>query len=84
VGIGRDVDSRGSESGSSDGEIVEEEVRMPRGRAQPPIAVPPLAIDPGVWLNMVNVGAPISCLIIESMKKLFWSINVIQPIWLKN
>ena len=52
VDIRRDMDGGAS---VSDGEIVEEVVRAPRGRAQPPRAVSPLAMDPGMWLKMVNV-----------------------------
>ena len=33
-----------SDSGSSDGDFVEEVVGVPRGRAQPPRAIPPLAM----------------------------------------
>ena len=44
--ISEDVDGGESLSGSSDGEVVEEVVRVPRGRT-----VPPLAMDPGMWLN---------------------------------
>ena len=52
--IGRDVDCGESVSGSSDGEIVEEVVR-----ARPPRAVPPLAMDPGMWLKHgENVNPP--------------------------
>jgi len=40
------------------GHVVEEVVRVPHGRAQPPRAVPTLAMDPGMWLNMVNVTSP--------------------------
>ena len=39
VDIGRDCGWWGSESGLSDGEIVEEVVRVPRGRARPPRAM---------------------------------------------
>jgi hypothetical protein len=77
VDIRRDVDGGDSVSGSSDGEVVEEVVRVPRGRAQLPRAVPALAMDPGMWLNMVNVKPPyLVDLEIESMKILFWSISV--------
>ena len=70
VDIRRDVDGGDSGSGSSDDERVEEVVRVPRGRAQPPRAVPALAMDPGMWLNMVNVKPPyLVDLEIESMKK---------------
>ena len=58
VDIGRDVDGWESVSGSSDGEIEEEVVRVPRERAQLPMAIPSLAMDPGMWLNMVNVKSP--------------------------
>ena len=71
VDIRRDVDGGDSVSGSSDGEVVEEVVRVPRGRAQPPRAVPALAMDPGMWLNMVNVKPPyLVDLEVESMKKI--------------
>ena len=56
--IRRDVDGGESVSGSSDGKVVEEVVRVPRGRTQPPRAVLALAMDPGMWLNMVNVKPP--------------------------
>ena len=70
VDIRRDVDGGESGSESSDDERVEEVVRVPRGRAQPPRAVPALAMDPGMWLNMVNVKPPyLVDLEIESMKK---------------
>ena len=49
-----DVDS----DSSSDNELLEEVVRVPRGRARPPAIVAPLAMDPGMWLNMVNVKPP--------------------------
>ena len=69
VDIGRDKDGGESESGSLDEEIVEEVVRVSLGRAQPPRAVPPLEMDPGMWLNMVNVKSPyLVDLEIESMK----------------
>jgi len=72
----RDVDGGESVSGSSDGKVVEEVVWVPRGRALPPRAVPPLAMNPGMWLNMVNVKPPyLVVLEIESTKKIFWSIR---------
>ena len=43
---------------SSENEILEEVVRAPHGRARPPAIVAPLAMDPGMWLNMVNVKPP--------------------------
>ena len=66
----------------SDREVVEEVVRVSRGRAQPPWAVPPLAMDPGMWFNMVNVKPPyLVDLEVESMKKIFWSIrNVLRNV----
>jgi len=65
----RDLDSGESVSGYSDGEAVEEVVRVPRGKAQLSRAVPPLAMDPGMWLNMANVKFPYRVdLEIESMK----------------
>ena len=46
------MDGGDSVSGSSDGEIMEEEVVMvPHEMAQPPKAVPPLVMDPGMWLK---------------------------------
>ena len=60
VDIRSDVDVTESVSGSSDGEVVEEVVRVPRGKAQPPRAFPPLAMDPGMWFDMVNVKPHIS------------------------
>ena len=58
VDIRRDVEGGESVSGSSDGEVVEKVIRVPRERVQPPRAVPALATDPGVWLNMANVEPP--------------------------
>jgi len=70
VDIRRDVDGGDSGSGSSDDERVEEVVRVPRGRGQPLRAAPALAMDPGMWLNMVNIKPPyLVDLEIESMKK---------------
>ena len=44
--------------------------RAPRARGRAPAAAFPAAIDPGMWLNMVNVKAPyLSDLELESMKK---------------
>ena len=61
-----DVDS----DSSSDNELLEEVVRVPHGRARPPAVIAPLAMDPGLWLNMVNVKPPyLLDLEIESMKK---------------
>ena len=37
---------------------MDEVARVLRRRAQPPGAVPPLAMDPGMWLNIVNVKPP--------------------------
>jgi len=55
---------------------VEEVVWVPRGKALPPRVVPPLAMNPGMWLNMVNVKTPyLVDLEIESMKNLFWSVR---------
>ena len=45
-------------------------------RAQPPGALPPLAIDPGMLLNMVNVKPPYFVhLEIESMKKKYFGVQ---------
>ena len=55
---------------SSDNELLEEVVRAPHGRARPPAVIAPLELDPGLWLNMVNVKSPyLLDLEIESMKK---------------
>ena len=43
---------------SSDNEILGKVVRGPHRRARPPSIVASLAIDPGLWLNMVNVNPP--------------------------
>ena len=78
VDIRRDVDGGESVFESSDGEVLEEVVRVPREKAQPLRAVPPLAMDPGMWLFMVNVKSPylvdMRALEAESMK-IFWSIR---------
>ena len=55
-------------------EIFEERedihARAPRARGRAPAAAFPAAIDPGMWLNMVNIKAPyLSDLELESMKK---------------
>jgi len=76
VDIRRYVNGGESISGSCDGKVVKEDVRVQRERAQPPRAVPPLAMDPRMWLNIVNLKPPyLVDLEIESMKKLFWSIR---------
>ena len=66
---------RGSESGSSYGEIVEEVVRVPHGKAQPPRAVPPLAMNVRKWLNMVNVKPPYRSGN-RKYEKIFWSKSI--------
>ena len=43
---------------SSGNESLKEVVRAPLGRARPPAVVAPLAMDPGMCLNMVNVKPP--------------------------
>jgi len=61
-----DVDS----DSSSDNERLEEVVRAPNRRARPPAVISPLAMNPGLWLNMVDVKSPyLLDLKIESMKK---------------
>ena len=46
--------------------------RVPQRRERGPAVAPPLALDPGIWLNMVNAKPPhLADLEIESMKKLF-------------
>jgi len=48
-----------NEEDSDDNEEMEEvPVRIPRGRARGPAVAPQLALDPGMWLNMVNVKPP--------------------------
>ena len=56
---------------SDDNEEMEEvPVRVPARRARNPAVVPQLAVDPGMWMNMVNVKPPyLPDLEIESMKK---------------
>ena len=54
-------------------EIFEERedilARVPRARGRAPAAALPAAIDPGMWLNMVNVKTPyLADLELESMK----------------
>ena len=69
VDIGRDVDGGDSVSWSSDREVVEKVVWVHRGKAQPPGAVRALAMDPGMWLNMVKFKPPyLVDLEIESME----------------
>ena len=46
VDIGRDMDG-GYQNMYTYGEIVQKVVRVPRGKVQPPRAVPPLAMGPG-------------------------------------
>ena len=71
------MDGGESVSGSPDGQVLEKVVRLVR-RAQPSRAVPPLATDPGIWLNIVNVKPPyLVDLEVESMKKI-WSIRDIM------
>ena len=61
-----DVDS----DSSSENELLEEVVRAPHGRARPPAVIAPLAMDPGMWLNMVNVKPSyLVDLEVENMKK---------------
>ena len=43
---------------SSGNESLEEVVRAPLGRARPPAIVASSAMDPGMWINMVNVKPP--------------------------
>ena len=71
----RDVDSGESVSGSSDGEVhvvKKEVVMMPRGRAQPPRAVPPFAMVPECGLTWLMLSPHIWLrldLQVESIKK---------------
>ena len=76
VDIVRDVDGGGSVSRSS--EIVEEVIMVPRGRAQPPGAVPPLAMVPVCGLTW-SIWNPhiFSTWKSKAWTKLFWSISVI-------
>ena len=66
------------ESDTEESDILEERDQVPlhiripgaRGRGGPPAAEVPAAIDPRMWLNMVNVKHPhLSDLEVESMKK---------------
>jgi len=61
------------ESDTEESEILEEREQVPlriRIRVGPPAAEVPAAIDPGMWLNMVNVKPPqLSDLEVKSMKK---------------
>ena len=66
------------EADAAEDEILEERedvpvrIRIPAGRARvgPPAAAIPAAIDPGMWLSMVNVKPPhLADLEVESMKK---------------
>ena len=51
-------------------------MRVPQRMARGPAVAPQLALDPGMWLNMVNVKPPyLPDLEIESMKKFIWSIK---------
>jgi len=54
VGSHIDVDFHSS----SDNEPLEEVVRAPHERARSPAVVAALAMDPGLWLKMVNVKPP--------------------------
>ena len=60
-----------NEADSDDNEQVEEvPVRVPQRLARIPAVAPQLALDPGMWMNMVNVKPPhLPDLEIESMKK---------------
>jgi hypothetical protein len=60
-----------NEEDSDDNEEMEEvPVRVPQRKARGPAVVPQLALDPGMWMNMVNVKPPyLPDLEIESMKK---------------
>ena len=59
-------------------ELLEEVVRVPRGRARPPAVIAPWAMDPGLWLNMVNVKPSyLLDLQNESMKKFIPEYNVV-------
>ena len=59
------------EEDSDDNEEKEEApVRVPQKRVRGPAMSPPLALDPGIRLNMVNLKPPyLADLKIESMKK---------------
>jgi len=61
-------------------DIFEEREDIParalRARGRAPAAAFPAAIDPGMWLNMVNVKTPyLADLELESLKSLFWIIK---------
>ena len=67
---------RVNEEDSDDNEEIEEvPVRFPQRMARGPAVAPQLALDPGMWMNMVNVKPPnLPDLEIESMKK--WKKNL--------
>ena len=50
-------------------EMGEAPVRVPQRRLRGPAVAPPLALDPGMWLNIINVKPPyLTNFEIESMK----------------
>jgi len=46
------------EYSDDDEEMEEEHVRVPQRIVRGPALVPPLALNPGMWLNMINVKPP--------------------------
>ena len=66
-------------AGNVDNQIdVEEVVRAPHERVRPPAVIAPLTMDPGLWLNIVNVKPPYSLdLEIDSMKKVYSEVQEI-------
>jgi len=60
-------DMENEEDSDNNEEMEETPVRVPQIIVRGPAVAPPLALDPGIWLNMVNVKPPY--LEIESMKK---------------
>ena len=53
----------------SGNERFDEVVRAPLGRTRRPTVSAPLTMDPGMWLNMVNVIPHVLKLEVDSMKK---------------
>ena len=70
------------EEDSDDNEEMEEAlVRVPQRIVRGPVVAPQLALDPGMWLNMVNVKPPyLADLEIESMKKFMLDNSILRNV----
>ena len=55
VGAGQENENEDSDDNE---EMEDVPVRVPHRRARGPAVVPQLALDPGMWMNMVNVKPP--------------------------